>query len=482
MSATTVPMRNGHPYDTEARRALAQASVKEHDIAQPRGVPRPDGPNGAAFLFRQFLSRDMGPEHFAELASRYPRIAAWSVLGRRLYMINDADLIESTHRSFARSFHKGRALQEAKVLLGNGLLTSEDEQHMRQRRLVQPAFHRDRIREYATRMVAAAVEHGERWVDGVEVDMTADMSALTLDIVGRTLFSADLRDDAADVGEALNKLLEAFPRLMLPGGQLIARIPGTVLNKLPAELDELDAVVQRLIDDHRAAGDSGDLLSMLIAAQEDGVGMDDAQLRDEVMTLVLAGHETTAMNLTWTWYLLHLNPAEAAILRGELADVLAGRPPTFEDIANLPRTRAVIYESLRLFPPAWIIARTTIEDIVVEGWPIPAGSAIITSQFAMQRDPRYWPQAHLFRPERWLTDDGQFSEKAPGMPKGAWFPFGYGKRQCIGDQFALTEATLVLATLAQRWSPELVPNTEVQPMGAVTLRPRDGMPMILRRV
>lgn len=482
--ALSTPQRTAEtPYDTAARRKLARESVKAQDVRQPRGIPRPDGPSGASVILRQFLSDDIGPDFFADLAFRYPEITHWSVMGRHLYVISDAELIDTVHREHGRDLHKSRALMEAKVLLGNGLLTNEGSDHLRQRRLVQPAFHRDRIREYAARMATAAETHSLSWRDGDQVDMTADMSALTLDIVGRTLFSADLRADAAEVGEALTVLLEAFPKLMLPGGQIISRIPGTSLHGLPAELDALDAMVQRLIDDHRDAGDTGDLLSMLIAASEDGRGMDDAQLRDEVMTLVLAGHETTAMSLTWTWYLLSTNPQAATELREELRRVLGpqGRTATFADLAELHLTRATIHESLRLFPPAWIIGRVTTTDLTVAGWDLPTGSIILTSQYAMHRDPRYWDSALRFDPARWLDDDGKFSEKAPGQPRGAWFPFGYGKRQCIGDQFALTEATLALATLARDWAPELVPGTPIEPLGAVTLRPRHGMPMVLRR-
>lgn len=484
MALTADSRSEAAPYDTAARRKLARASVKAQDVRQPRGIPRPDGPSGASVVLKQFLSDDIGPDFFADLAFRYPEIAHWSVLGRHLYVISDAELIDSVHREHARELHKSRALMEAKVLLGNGLLTNEGADHLRQRRLVQPAFHRDRIREYAARMVSASEAHSAMWREGDEVDMTADMSALTLDIVGRTLFSADLRADAAEVGEALTVLLEAFPKLMLPGGQIISRIPGTSLHGLPAELDALDAMVQRLIDDHRDAGDTGDLLSMLIAANEDGQGMDDAQLRDEVMTLVLAGHETTAMSLTWTWYLLATNPQAASALREELRAVIGPgrRPLTIADLADLHVTRATIQESLRLYPPAWIIGRVTTTDLTVAGWELPTGSIILTSQYAMHRDPRYWDSALRFDPTRWLNDDGTFSEKAPGQPRGAWFPFGYGKRQCIGDQFALTEATLALAILARDWAPELVPGTPIEPLGAVTLRPRHGMPMVLRRV
>lgn len=480
-TTTTPIMREGRPYDTEARRELAREAVKAHEVRQPRGIPRPDGPNGALFVLKQAIARDLAPDYFVELAASYPQIAHWKVMGRHLYALNSAEIIEEVQREHGRELHKSRALQEAKVLLGNGLLTNEDDDHLRQRRMVQPAFHRDRIREYGARMVAATEDFEPTWQEGETVDMTVAMSALTLDIVGRTLFSADLREDADGVGHTLMMLMEAFPRLMLPGGQLLSRIPGTDLHSLPAQMDDLDVLVQRIINDHRTEGDTGDLLSMLISAQEDGAGMNDAQIRDEVMTLVLAGHETTAMNLTWTWYLLSANPAVAAWLHEELDAVLGGRSPAFEDIAELPRTRAVIHESLRLFPPAWIFGRMNTAELNVAGWKIPTGSILLTSQYAMQRDPRYWDSALSFSPQRWIDAEGEFSEKAPGQPRGSWFPFGYGKRRCIGDQFALSEAVLVLATLAQRWNPQLVPGSPVEPFGAVTLRPRHGMPMVLNR-
>ncbi len=479
VSSPTVPMRDGVPYDTAARRKLADAAVKAQVIKQPRGIKRPPGPRGISFAARQLFGAGSASDFFAALPAKYPRITHWRLGGMHMYVLNDAELIDHVHRNYARVLTKSRALQEARVLVGNGLLTNEGQDHLKQRRLVQPAFHRKRIHEYSERMVAATVEHEEGWQVGERVDMAADMSSLTLDIVGRTLFGADLRKDAAEVGEALNNLLEAFPKMMLPTGKLMARIPGTALYAARNDPDELDGIVQRMIEEHRRAGDTGDLLSMLIEAQEDGTGMDDAQLRDEVMTLVIAGHETTAMNLTWTWYLLSQNPAVARRLREELARVLGGRAPTMDDLASLPYTRAVISESMRLFPPAWVIGRMTTEDIEIDGWQVPAGSVIMTSQYAMQRDPRYWDSALAFTPERWIDESGAYSEKAPGQPKGAWFPFGYGKRMCIGDQFALTEAALVVATLAQRWAPKLVPGSPVTPFAAVTLRPKDGMPMTL---
>lgn len=207
--------------------------------------------------------------------------------------------------------------------------------------------------------------------------------------------------------------------------------------------------------------------------------MDDAQLRDEAMTMVLAGHETTAMALSWTWYLLSANPQAAAGLHRELDSVLDGRDPEFADIPALPFTYAVIAEAMRLYPPAWILGRRTTAFQEVDGWPIPEGSLVLTSAYAMHRDPRFWDSALAFTPQRWINADGAFDESAPGQPKGAWFPFGFGNRKCIGDQFAWTEAVIVLATLAQRWELSLVPGSAVKPNPAVTLRPDGPIPMVL---
>jgi cytochrome P450 len=218
-----------------------------------------------------------------------------------------------------------------------------------------------------------------------------------------------------------------------------------------------------------------------VASREDGVGMTDTQLRDEVVTLVLAGHETTAMLLTWTWWLLSTHPDAGDRMRDELDAVLGGDAAGVDDIARLPNTRAVLAESLRLYPPAWTLGRRLLEDVEVDGWRLPRGSQVLASQWVLHRDPRFWDEAGSFRPQRWLSEAGGYDEAAPGQPRGAWFPFGWGNRRCIGDQFALTEAVLVLATLAQRWVPETTIGYDADVSPAVTLRPRHGMPAVLRR-
>lgn len=307
------------------------------------------------------------------------------------------------------------------------------------------------------------------------------MSALTLDIVGRTLFGTDLRGNAREVGHALDEVLETFPVLLLPGAETFMRLPIRPRRRMDRATADLDALVARMVQEHRESGDTGDLLSMLVAAREDGVGMTDTQLRDEVVTLVLAGHETTAMLLTWTWWLLSTHPGTADALHAELDGVLAGAAPTVDDVVRLPYTRAVVAESLRLYPPAWTLGRRLVADVEADGWLIPRGSQVMASQWVLHRDPRFWDSALAYRPERWLGADGAYDESAPGQPRGAWFPFGWGNRRCIGDQFALTEAVLVLATLAQRWAPETVPGHPVDVRPAVTLRPKYGMPAVLHR-
>ncbi len=485
-AAAPVPtfLRDGHPWDLAARKALARDSSRALRVPQPRGIPRPPGPSPVPTLLRM-LRGEPGTEVFGAIARAHPRIA-YAHLGREhLYVLSDPDLVIEVLLTQARSTTKGQALQQARVLLGEGLLTSEGDLHRRQRALVMPAFHRARIAGYAEQMVAEAEAHATTWqrrVDtrDVQIDMAADMAALTLAIVGRTLFGADLTGDAAEVGHALHAVLEGFNRRLRPGARIAELRRAAWVTEVDRANDHLDALVGRMIAEHRATGDSGDLLSMLIGSRDDDGAMNDAQVRDETMTLVLAGHETTAMALTWAWHLLARNPEQARTLHGELDDVLAGRAPTVADLADLPRTRAVVAETLRIYPPAWIMGRALREDLTVDGWTLPAGSTVLALPWVLHRDPRFWAQPATFAPQRWIDDRGQFDETAPGQPRGAWFPFGFGSRRCIGDQFAWTEATLVLATLAQGFAPRAVPGHRVGVRPAVTLRPDSGMPMILR--
>jgi cytochrome P450 len=445
-------------------------------------IPRPPGPRGSAMLAGALPWSAPRTQFFTDAARRYPGLAHLKVAGEHLYLVNRPDLVWALLVTNGRSTMKGRALQRAKELLGDGLLTSEGQLWRRQRRLVQPAFHRDRIRSYAQQMVQTTLEHEASWHDGDEIDVAADMSRLTLRIVGRTLFGADLQADSDEVGAAMTEVLEGFQRRMIPGADVLLRLPTAANHRLREAGERLDALVQRIIDEHRALGDTGDVLSMLLAADADGTTMSDRQVRDETMTLVLAGHETTAMALTWTWYLLSTNPSAARLLQRELSDVVGDRAPTFDDLPSLHVATAVFAEAMRLYPPAWIVGRRVTADITLDGWTLPAGSLAVASQWVQHRDPQWWDSALAFRPGRWLLADGRFDERAPGVPKGAWFPFGLGQRVCLGEPFAWAEGPLVLATLARRWAPQHLPGHAVGVVPAVTLRPRGGMPMRLRHL
>ena len=314
------------------------------------------------------------------------------------------------------------------------------------------------------------------WRDGRQVLMTGEMGALALRIVGRSLFGSQLSEpDIRRVADAVNTLFGSFTRLMMPGTAVLNRLPTRRNLGLLRARNDLDALVYRLIAEHRADGDSGDLLSMLLLARDEaGEPMSDRQVRDEVLTVLLAGHETTAMALSWTWLLLARHPEAAARLHAEVD----ANPAEY---GRLPYTRAVVAESLRVFPPAWIIGRRAVADVELGGWQIPAGTLITTSPWVLHRDDRWWGDAGTYRPERWLRPDGVFDESAPGQPRGAYFPFGAGRRVCIGESFAWTEAVLALATLARDWAPELCPETSDAVHPAITLRPADRTPMVLRR-
>jgi cytochrome P450 len=445
---------------------------------RPRPIDRPPGPDlSAVEILRAIRSRR--PTDLLERVAAGGAPLAHFRLGREhAYLLGTPELIRELLGSHGRVTAKGRGLEQARMVLGQGLLTSEGELHRRQRRLIQPAFHESRIRRYAEQMSAAAELAGGGWRDGEIRDVAAEMAALTLGIVGRTLFDADLAGDSARVAGALTAFLGGSQRAMLPGGPLLNRLPLPSTRRLSAAGAELDAVVYRLIAEHRAAGDRGDVLSMLLAARDDdGSAMPDRQVRDEVLTLMLAGHETTANALAWAWLLLDRHPAAAARLHTEV-NALPG-PPAYGDLGRLPWAHAVIAETMRLYPPAWVVGRRLLADISLAGWTVPARSICVASQWITHRDPRWWPDPLAYQPDRWLDGAGQYRETAPGQPRGAYFPFGLGRRVCIGESFAWTEAVLVLATLARRWAPALVPDHPVDIRPAVTLRPAHGLRMTL---
>jgi cytochrome P450 len=445
-------------------------------------IERPPGPDlGPLDLVRMIRDRRM-TDFVERAAAEAPELAHFRLGREHAYLIGTPELVRELFGPLGRVTAKGRGLEQSRRLLGQGLLTSEGELHRRQRRLIQPAFHASRIAAYADAMTAEAAALPARagWAQGAVRDVAADMSDLTFRIVGRTLFGTDLATDSAAVARALTEFLARFPRVMLPGGPLLNRLPLPSTRRLDAARIELDRVVYRLIAEHRARGDGDDVLSMLLAArEEDGVPMPDRQVRDEVLTLMLAGHETTANTLAWSWLLLDQHRRAAARMHAEV-DALPG-PPTVDDLPALPVTHAVVAESMRLYPPVWVVGRRMLEVATLAGWTVPAGSIVAASQWVTHRDARWWTDPLVFRPERWLTVDGHFDLAAPGQPRGAYFPFGAGRRVCIGESFAWTEAVLALATLARDWAPALVPGHPVALRPAVTLRPLHGLRMTLHR-
>src|SRR5712692_5711704 len=441
-----------------------------HRIVPDKLPPGP--PASRAGSFKNY-SRD--PLSFLTAISReYGDIVTMSFYKFRVYYVSHPDYIEEVLVNQARKFIKGRILRANKGLFGNGLLTSEGDFWLRQRRLAQPAFHRARIAAYGETMVRFTERLIEGWRDGETRDIHAEMMRLTLQIVAKTLFDAHVDGDVQQVGHALEAIMEFnsdFRRLILTPSWL------PTLRNLRAALAirRLNKIIYRIIDQRRAAGgDAGDLLSMLLHAQdEDGSRMTDRQLRDEVITLFLAGHETTALALSWTWWLLAQNPQAEAKLYAELDAVLAGRSPTLEDLPKLRYTDHVISESMRLYPPAWGMARLAIEDAEIGGYRIPKGSGVSLSQWVVHRDLRWFEAPQEFRPERW---EGDLLKR---LPRFAYFPFGGGPRQCIGNTFALMEAGLLLATIAQKFRVRLVPDQKIEPVASITLRPRHGIRVTL---
>lgn len=442
----------------------------------------PSGP-GPLEAFRSMLpARGMTgfPVFFRRTAERYGPIASSRVGRQRFYYLSEPAAIEEMLVTNGRAYVKGRGTQRLERLLGKGLLTSNGAFHLRQRRLVQPAFHRERIAGYAATMVARAEQFADRLIPGEPVEMDGAMSRLTLGITAETLFGADVEDDADTIGRAMHEAMISFPISLTPIGELLDHLPMVpVVRKFLAARAELDAVIYRLIDARRARGAAPglDVLGMLLAAGAGPDGMDITQIRDETMTIFLAGYETTARALTWTWWLLAQNPAAAARLDEELIAVLGGRRPGFDDVPNLRYARDVIAESMRLYPPAWVVGRRAAEPTTLGPWQVPKGAIVLASQWITHRDPRFWREPEAFRPERW--SNGETADQ----PKFAYFPFGGGTRTCIGEPFAWTELVLVLATIARRRRFSATPGlTALTAQPSVTLRPAGPVPMVVHAV
>lgn len=399
-------------------------------------------------------------------------VVAGGRIGPGLILLRHPDLVRAVLVERNDDVTKARGLRLASQILGRGLLTSEVPVHTRQRRLVLPAFHHQKLRGYARTMVALSEAEADRWTPGVPFDIAAATNRLALAIAGRTLFGADVLGATDEVQVALAEMLVGFDRSQFPLADKVAWIPRPATVRTARARATLDRLVYGLIAERRASGTDGhdDLLSMLLDARDEDTGeaMTDLEVRDEAMTLLLAGHETTAVALAWTFALLAENPDAESRLHAEV-DALDG-PPSFESLPRLGYARQVFSESMRLRPPAWAVGREAARDTDLGGVPVRRGTTILFAPLFIHRDARFWEDAERFSPERFAPD------ARSDRHKFAYVPFSAGRRGCIGEQFAWTEGVLVLATLAQRWRLRLAGPVPA-PHGTVTLRPKGPLQM-----
>jgi cytochrome P450 len=417
-------------------------------------LSRAFGSDGRAIMIH--LARNRGPF----VRTRLPM---------HIYFVSDPALIEDILVKQAAHFRKDRVTRMLSGAVGAGLLVSEGELWRRQRRLMGPAFHQGELQSYAGVMTDLTREAVAGWRSGETRNVHEDMMALALNIVAKLLFGANLAADAHDIGTTISSLMEDFSgQLGLRALTPFANLPTPGTWRIKRGIREMDRIIYGIIAARRAAADPGnDLLGLLLRARdEDGSRMDDRQLRDEALTLFVAGHETTALALTYALYLLAANPGEQQSLAAELEQVLAGRDAAFTDLERLKQTEAVLLEAMRLYPPAWSVGRESLVDVEIGGYRLPKGSTFFMSQWVMHRDPKLFEDPEQFRPGRWAGDAQR------RLPRFAYFPFGGGPRICIGNRFAMMEATLILAALARRFSFATTPESRLDLLPTVTLRPR----------
>jgi cytochrome P450 len=412
-------------------------------------------------------------QHFLNLTATYGDVAHYKVGRSNIIFVNNPEYIREILIVQSANFVKERTQRRSKLLLGEGMITVDGSAHRKQRQVAQPAFHRQQVPSFAEAIVRRAAKLRDGWRSGEERDVYQDMMRLTLGTVGETLFSTELGDDIDRLNAGVGDIMDVYHSMvLLPGVKYMIHVPFTPLNKFKKARNRLDATIERMIAEHRQRGssDSGDLLDMMLAAQEQ-MGWSERDLRDQVATVFLAGYETMAIALTWTWYLLSENPEVRERMYAEINAVLGGRLPTYDDLPRLRYTEMVLAESMRLYPPAWAMGREALQDFDLGPYRLPKGTTVLMSQFVTHRDARYFPDPLRFDPERHTP------EAKAQRARFSYFPFGMGPRQCIGEAFAWMEGVLVLATFAQTWKMDLVAGHRVQAEPLFTLRPKYGMRM-----
>jgi cytochrome P450 len=444
----------------------------------PKRNPLPPGPRNS-WPGQQLLSFRRSPTNFLlRVAREYGDISRFRLGPHSLYFLNHPDYVKDVLVTRQDNFRKGLALQRAKFLFGEGLLTSEGEQHKRQRRLVQPAFHSQRVASYGKMMVRHAAETCAGWKDEREFDLAREMRRLTLLIVCEALFGADVEDESEKVDEAVTSVISRFQLFGPPWSVLsrtLRKLTPTAIRQRATTREKLDAIILRIIREQQQTGLDGDnLLTVLLSTKDQASGvraLSDTQVRDEVITLFMAGHETTANALTWAWSLLSQHPEVEAKFHDEVDAVLGERLPSVEDVPRLRYAEMIFAEAIRLYPPSWLLSRRAIENYEVGGYKVPAGSHVILSPYVMHHDERYYVTPFRFDPERW-------TESARGLrPEFSYFPFGGGRRRCIGESFAWLEGVLILTTLARAWRMTAVTTRPVELQPGMVLRAKHGMSM-----
>lgn len=454
-----------------AARDLRNSAPRASAYRFPPGFER----NLIWFAWRRF--RPANPiTLFQHLAEKYGDIAHYKIGWNHIVFLNHPDYVREVLVVQNDNFVKERTVRRSKMLLGEGMITSEGADHRMQRQVAQPAFHRQRIPEYAAAMVREAARTRDTWRDGETRDISIEMMHLTLNIVAETLFATDLRDEVNELADAINRIMGLYNFLvMLPAAEWLvhARPPG--LAAFVRARNRIDAVVYRMIEAHRREkSDRESLLDLMLAASPDRSANSERSLRDQVITIFLAGYETVANALAWTWYLLSENPDCERRFHQEIDRELEGRLPSYDDLPRLRYVDMVFAESMRLYPPAWAMGRYAQRDFQLGDFFLPAKTTVLTSQFILHRDPRFFPDPLRFDPERFTP------EAKARRAKVTYFPFGAGARQCIGESLAWMEGVLLLATLGQKWKLTLVQGHPVEPQPLITLRPKYGMRMMVR--
>jgi len=437
----------------------------------------PPGPKGGVLLGSLPEARRDPLAFVLRLSAEYGDVVCIRLLTLRVFLLNHPDDIEQVLVTHQHRFIKGRSLGRARQLFGEGLLTSDGDLHARQRKLVQPAFHRQRLASYAGMMMSATAAARERWGAGDTIDIAAEMSGLTLAIAARLLFGDDSSELIETISGTLDAATNSLEVALLPLAPIADQLPLPHVRRMRAARAAIDAVLDDVIERRRQQPGDDDLASMLLRLQQDGSaeGMSDAQLRDELRTLLLAGHETTAHALAWTWYLLARHPDVERRVHAEIDAVLGGRLPTADAASALPYVRMVLAESMRLYPPAWLLGRTAVADYEARGYLVPAGSLVVLSPWGVHRNPVYFPDPERFDPDRWIP------ESQARRPRFSYFPFGGGSRGCMGEAVAWMEGVLIVAALAQRWRFRLVDETAVpELLPAITLKPKNGIQVVVR--